>query len=79
LRISIAYELYGKDAASLGKVYEIASLDIEEMKEVLHERGIVRKVHTTPVEIEANGKRGYQTFRAIGWHVIVDTDFLSSF
>ena len=27
LRISSAYELYGKDAVSLGKVYEIASLD----------------------------------------------------
>ena len=53
LRISIACELYRKDAVSLGKACEIASLDIEEMKEVLHEKGIVRKVHTTPVEMEA--------------------------
>ncbi len=53
LRISIACELYRKDAVSLGKACEIASLDIEEMKGVLHEKGIVRKVHTTPVEIEA--------------------------
>ena len=53
MRISIAYELYRKDAVSLGKAGEITSLDIEEMKEVLHEKGIVRKVHTTPVEIEA--------------------------
>ena len=35
----------------LGKVYELASLDIEEIKEVLHERGIVRKLYTTPVEV----------------------------
>ena len=42
MRISIAYELYRKDAVSLGKVYEVASLDIEEMKEVLHDKGIVR-------------------------------------
>ncbi len=53
MRISIAYELYRMDAVSLGKACEIASLDIEGMKEVLHEKGIVRKVHTTPVEVGA--------------------------
>ena len=56
LRISIACELYRKDAVSLGKACEIASLDIEEMKEVLHVRGIVRNVYTTPVEMEAMAK-----------------------
>jgi len=42
LRISIAHELFRKDAVPFGKEYEIASLDAEEMKAVLHERGIVR-------------------------------------
>ena len=33
LRVSIACELYKRDEISLGKACEIASLDIEEMKE----------------------------------------------
>lgn len=56
LRVSIACELYKKGVVSFGKACEVAYLNIEEMKEVLHEKGIVRRVHTTPDEIEAMAK-----------------------
>jgi len=36
LRVSIACELYKRGEISLGKACEIASLNIEEMKEVLY-------------------------------------------
>ncbi len=60
LRISISCELYKKDVVSFGKAYEIASLNIEKMKKVLHGRGIVRKVRTTPEEIEAMAKEAIE-------------------
>ncbi len=41
--VAIACELYKLGEISLGKACEIASVDIEEMKEILHKKGIVRK------------------------------------
>jgi len=43
VRVAIACELYKRGEISLGKACEIASLDIEEMKEILHKKGIARK------------------------------------
>jgi predicted HTH domain antitoxin len=43
VRVAIASELYKLGEISLGKACEIASVDIEEMKEILHKKGIVRK------------------------------------
>ncbi len=75
MRISIAYELCGMDAVSFGKACEIASLDIEKMKEVLHEKGIVRKVHTTPVEIRDEWQEKLSNVPGDRMHVVCDTDF----
>lgn len=43
VRVAIACELYKLNEISLGKACEIASVDIEEMKEILHKKGIARK------------------------------------
>ena len=51
LRVSIACELYKKGEISLGKACEIASLNIEEMKEVLYKRGIKRRVNVSAEEM----------------------------
>lgn len=52
LRIAIASELYKNDEISFGKACEIASLNIEEMKEVLHKRKIKRRVSGAFDEID---------------------------
>ena len=51
LRIAVACELYKREEVSIGKACEIASLDIEEMKEVFHSKGISRKVIATPEDV----------------------------
>lgn len=43
VRIAVACELYKRGEISFGKACEIALVDIEEMKEILHKRGIYRK------------------------------------
>ena len=48
LRISLAANMYKDEKISLGKAMEISRLNIEEMKEELHRRGIERK--TTDME-----------------------------
>lgn len=48
VRIAVACELYKREEISFGKACEIASLDVEEMKEVLRSKGIVRKVSAPP-------------------------------
>jgi Uncharacterised protein family (UPF0175). len=57
LRVSIACELYKKEEISLGKACEIASLNIEEMKEELPKRGIRRNVNVSPTEMESMAKK----------------------
>ncbi len=52
LRIKIACELYKRDEISFGKACEIASLNIEEMKEILYRRGIERHVNVSLEEME---------------------------
>ena len=63
LRVSIACELYKKEEISLGKACEIASLNIEEMKEVLYKRGIRRRVNVSSEEMERMAKRAIELAR----------------
>nr|MBC8521467.1 UPF0175 family protein [Methanomicrobia archaeon] len=55
-----ACELYKRDEISLGKACEIASLNIEEMKEELHKRGIRRKVNVSSEEMEGMAKKAVE-------------------
>lgn len=66
LRVSVACELYKRDEISLGKACEIASLNIEEMKEVLYKRGIKRSVNVSSVEMESMAKKAIRTRKTIG-------------
>ena len=43
VRIAIACELYKRENISFGKACEIAYVDMEEMKEILHTKDIDRK------------------------------------
>lgn len=49
IRIAVACELYKRGDISLGKACEIASVNIEEMKEILHKKRIKR---TSGLEIK---------------------------
>ena len=63
LRLSIACELYKKGEISLGKACEIASLNIEEMKEVLYKKGIKRRVNVSVDEMENMAKKAIELVR----------------
>jgi predicted HTH domain antitoxin len=63
LRVSIACELYKKGDISLGKSCEIASLNIEEMKEVLYKRRIKRRVNVSAEEMESMAKKAIELAR----------------
>ncbi|MGB2727125.1 MAG: UPF0175 family protein [Halobacteriota archaeon] len=63
LRVSIACELYKKGEISLGKACEIASLNIEEMKEVLHKSGIRRRVDVSSEEMENMAEKAIELAR----------------
>ena len=63
LRVSIACELYKIDEISLGKACEIASINIEEMKEVLYKRGIRRNVNVSSEEMENMAKKAVELIR----------------
>ena len=63
LRVSIACELYKRDEISLGKACEIASLNIEEMKEILYKKGIRRRVNVSSVEMESMAKKAAELAR----------------
>ena len=63
LRIMIACELYKRDEISLGRACEIASLNIEEMKEVLYKRGIKRRVNVSLEEMENMAEKAVELAR----------------
>lgn len=63
LRVSIACELYKTDEISLGKACEIASINIEEMKEVLYKRRIRRNVNVSSEEMENMAKKAVELIR----------------
>ncbi len=52
LRIAIACELYKREEISIGKACEIASLDIEEIKEVLYKKRIYRHEEASTAELD---------------------------
>lgn len=51
LRVAVACELYKREDISFGKACEIASLNIEEMKEVFYTKGITRKVTSSSSDV----------------------------
>lgn len=63
LRVSIACELYKTDEISLGKACEIASINIEEMKEVLYKRRIRRNVNVSSEEMKNMAKKAVELIR----------------
>jgi len=63
LRITIACELYKRGEISFGKACEIASLNIEEMKEVLYKRRIKRRVNVSLEEMEGMAKKTVELAR----------------
>ena len=63
LRITIACEQYKREEISFGKACEIASLNIEEMKEVLYKRGIKRHVNVSLEEMEGMAKKAIEFAR----------------
>ena len=63
LRITIACELYKRGEISFGKACEIASLNIEEMKEILYKRGIRRSVNVSSEEMEGMAKKAVELAR----------------
>ena len=60
LREAIACELYKRDEISFGKACEIASLNIEEMKEVLYKKGIRRRVNVSLDVMKGMAKRAVE-------------------
>ncbi len=52
LRIAVASELYKNDEISFGTACEIASMNIDDMKVVLHNRKVKRKVSASLDEID---------------------------
>jgi predicted HTH domain antitoxin len=63
LRITIACELYKRGDISFGKACEMASLNIEEMKEILYKRGIKRSVSASSEEMEGMAKKAVELAR----------------
>ncbi len=63
VRVAIACELYKLGEISLGKACEIASVDIEEMKEILHKKGIARKSVLKIKETDAMAKEAVKFAR----------------
>ncbi len=57
LRQAIGCRLYEKGRLSLGRAAEWTGLTIEEMKEVLHQKGIRRQTEEDPAVIEAMARK----------------------
>jgi len=60
LREMIACKLYERGTFSLGRAAEWSGLSIEAMKEVLHRRGIPRRVPEGPTETEEMARRSLE-------------------
>ena len=63
LRVAIACELYKREEISFGKACEIASLNIEDLKEELYKKGIRRKVNVSLDEMEGMAKKAVELAR----------------
>lgn len=62
LRVAIACVLYKRGEISFGKACEIASLNVEEMKEVLYKKAIRRRVNVSLEEMEEMAKKAVEIF-----------------
>ena len=60
LRIAIACELYKREEISIDKACEIASLTIEEIKEILHKNGISRHEDASVDELGRMAERAVE-------------------
>lgn len=63
LSVAIACELYKREEISFGKACEIASLNIEEMKEVLYKSAVRRRVNVSLEEMEGMAKEAVELAR----------------
>ncbi|HYU32278.1 MAG TPA: UPF0175 family protein [Thermoanaerobaculia bacterium] len=63
LRQAVAFRLYEKGILSLGRTAEWTGLSIEDLKEILHQRGISREAPESFEETEAMARA---TLRAAG-------------
>jgi predicted HTH domain antitoxin len=63
LRETVACKLYEKGLFSLGRAAEWSGLSIEEIKESLHRRGIVRQSSADLSEIQAMAKASLEAAR----------------
>ncbi len=62
-RIEIAVEKYKCEKLSLGKAADIAGVSLEEMKEILKDRGVSLKGPKSVEEIRADAKRARKAMR----------------
>jgi predicted HTH domain antitoxin len=60
IREAVACRLYEKEVFSLGRAAEWSGLSIEEMKESLYQRGIVRQSSADISEIEEMARRSLE-------------------
>ena len=60
LRIAIACELYKREEISIGKACEIASLTIEEMKEIFNKKGMSRHEDASVDELGRMAERAVE-------------------
>lgn len=60
LREAIACKLYEKGSLSLGGAAAWAGISVDDLKEALHSRGIVRQAEESREEVEAMAKRALQ-------------------
>lgn len=57
LRETVACHLYEKGVFSLGRAAEWSGLSVEEIKQSLHERGVVRQSSSDLAEVEEQARR----------------------
>jgi predicted HTH domain antitoxin len=62
-RVEIAVERYKLEEISLGKAAQVAGLSLEEMKELLRDRGIPLKGPETLEEVQADAERARKALR----------------
>jgi predicted HTH domain antitoxin len=63
LRETVACHLYEKGVFSLGRAAEWSGLSVEEIKQSLHEKGVVRQSSADLAEIEEQARRSAEAAR----------------
>lgn len=62
-KLEIAIERYKREAISMGKAADIAGISLEEMKEILNDRGIGLKGPKSQQEIEEDAQHARKTLQ----------------